>query len=145
MAQPTPEEFTTTIGFDLVPDASGALKPKFTADPELEKIPYGTVATLMWVLVPGPKAAGAVFAQDHGIYFVQSAAYPNPWPNQEPAPVPAQLRILQYFVEDPNVEPHKESITYKYNVTVTCDGKIYTWDPETENESGGPGGGPQSK
>ena len=137
-----PEKLYTTITFDLVPDAKGGVRPVFTADPTMEKIAYGTAPTLVWQLVPGPGAPSAQFTQEHGVYFAESQLYPNTWPNKEPAPVPEQTRLLEYWTEDPNKEPHKEDIIYKYTVRVTVDGKVYAWDPEDDNEGGGPGGGP---
>ncbi|MGE3274386.1 MAG: hypothetical protein AB7O67_04700 [Vicinamibacterales bacterium] len=128
------ETLPITIYFTL--DEPGGT-PTFSADPELEKVPWGTCATLVWSLqASGAAAKDATFCPKKGIYFVSSATYPAPWPNDQPTPVP-EASGLQYQVEDPNVKYHKKDITYKYNVTVIADGKAHVWDPEDEDEGHG--------
>jgi hypothetical protein len=129
------EQSLIKIYFDL--DPTGA--PIWSADPELDKIPWGTAALLLWQLIPGSGAPGAAFPPKRGIYFESSAAYPETWPNPQPAPVPTPLDVptTQYEAKDPNFGKQSEPIRYKYMVTVVANDHTYDWDPEIENEDGG--------
>jgi hypothetical protein len=120
------------ITFNLGPTG----RPMFSAHPELDQVPWGTTATLVWVLKPGPNASAALFHPEVGIRFVPSVKYPAVWPYEQPAPVPG-TKSMEYAAEDPNTQPGAKTTVYKYNVTVVVDGKTYTWDPEEENEGEG--------
>lgn len=119
-------------------DLSLTNSPQWRADPKVDKIPWGSAAHIVWQLVPGKRAPGAVFPSQGGVVFTPSAARPDPWPNAQPVPVPtpADQPLVQYQAEDPNYSAHAEAIDYKYTVTVVWKGYVYSWDPEIENEGG---------
>lgn len=120
------------ITFNLGP----AGRPMFSGHPKVDEVPWGTVATLTWVLKPSPSASAAVFHPEVGIRFVPSRRYPAEWPFPQPEPVPG-TNGLEYATIDANTKPGSDTTVYKYNVTVVVDGKTYTWDPEEENKGQG--------
>jgi hypothetical protein len=127
-------QIVITVALEGDPKAPTAV---FSADPELEKVPWGTSPTLMWTLkASGAPASGARFAPQKGIFFTPSTTYPAHWPNAQPTPV-AGSDGLQYSVVDANQALHKQDITYKYTVAVVVNGHVYAWDPEDENEGKG--------
>lgn len=127
------------INFKLSSSPGGPATAVFSADPELEKVAWGTTADLVWTLQPsGPEASMAQFHPQQGIVFAPSAKYPAVWPNAQPAAVPGSGN-MQYSVLDPNYGTNQDPIIYKYNVTVVVGTDVYTWDPEEENDPKGGG------